>query len=131
MIDTQNVHKIKTAIVLGEMLAEQQSKGSINARISDRKILIHNTLGKISVETGITKSSLSEIFAGKSGTKINTLIPILGALNRSFVDFAKRFEKLTENDVQKFKEQSKLKKATTVPKKKTVSKSAPAKQAKK
>jgi transcriptional regulator with XRE-family HTH domain len=118
MVDTQNVLKIKTAIVLGEMLAEAQAKGSINARIADKKIAIHNSLGKISVETGITKSALSDIFSGKSGTKINTLVPILSALNKSFVDFAKRFEKVTDSDIQKFKERSNLKKPVAVAKKK-------------
>ena len=119
MVDTRDLSKIKTAIVLNEMLAELQLKGSVNARITDRKIAIHNSLGKISVETGVTKSTLSGIFAGKSGTKINTIIPILAALNKSFVDFAKRFEKISDSDIQKFKERS------------TPTRSAPKKRSKK
>lgn len=119
MVDTKDLLKIKTAIVLGEMLAELQAKGSANARITDRKIAIHNSLGKISVETGITKSSLSEVFAGKSGTKINTLVPILVAMNKTLTDFAKRFDKLTDSDIQHFKDQTAKKKATPAAKKKS------------
>lgn len=50
------------------------------------------------------------MFSAKTGTKINTLIPVLSALNKSLSDFAKRFEKVSDSDIQKFKEQSNLKK---------------------
>gem|GEM_PF-5566348 len=90
------------------MLIESQQKGSKHARIADRKIEDHNSLGKISVETGITKSTLSHVFNGKSGTKLITLLPILIAFNKSLVDFSKRFEKITDSDIQKFKELHRL-----------------------
>ncbi len=104
MVSNQNIIAIKTAIVLNEMLIESQQKGSKHARIADRKIEDHNSLGKISVETGITKSTLSHVFNGKSGTKLITLLPILKAFNKSLIDFAKRYEKITDSDIQKFKE---------------------------
>lgn len=104
MVSNQNIIAIKTAIVLNEMLIESQQKGSKHARIADRKIEDHNSLGKISVETGITKSTLSHVFNGKSGTKLITLLPILIAFNKSLVDFSKRFEKITDSDIQRFKE---------------------------
>lgn len=118
MIKEQDVIKTKTAIVLNDMLVEAQSIGNKNARITDRKIENVNSFGKLSAETGITKSNLLSMFSGKTGTKINTLIPILGALNKTFVDFAKRFEKVSDSDIQKFKERSNVKKPVALAKKK-------------
>jgi hypothetical protein len=104
MISEQDVIKLKTAIVLNEMLKEAQSVGNKNARINDRKIEIVNSFGKLSAETGITKSNLLSMFSGKTGTKITSLLPVLSAFNRSIIDFAKRYEKITDSDIQKFKE---------------------------
>lgn len=111
MVYDQKIIAIKTAIVLNEILTESQRKGSKHARIADRKIEDHNSLGKISVETGITKSTLSHVFNGKSGTKLNTLLPILSAFNKTLTDFAKRYEKITDSDIQKFKDRLNLSKA--------------------
>jgi hypothetical protein len=118
MIKEQDLIKIKTAIVLNGMLADAQSIGNKNARITDRKIEVVNSFGKLSAETGITKGNLLSMFSGKTGTKINTLIPVLAALNKTIGDFAKRYEKLTDSDIQKFKERSNLKKPASAAKKK-------------
>lgn len=104
MILEQDVIKLKTAIVLNEMLKEAQSAGNKNARFTDKKIEIVNSFGKLSAETGITKSNLLSMFSGKTGTKITSLLPVLSAFNRSIIDFAKRYEKITDSDIQKFKE---------------------------
>lgn len=104
MISDQDVIKFKTAIVLNEMLKEAQSVGNKNARINDRKIEIVNSFGKLSTETGITKSNLLSMFSGKTGTKITSLLLVLSAFNKSLIDFAKRYEKITDSDINKFKE---------------------------
>jgi hypothetical protein len=122
MVNEQDVIKIKTAIVLNDMLVDAQSSGNKNARITDRKIENVNSFGKLSAETGTTKSNLLSMFSGKTGTKINTLIPVLSALNKTLTDFAKRFDKITDFDIQKFKEQSSQKKSTTPVKKKIAKK---------
>lgn len=120
MKSEQDLIKIKTAIVLNGMLVDAQSVGNKNARINDRKIEIVNSFGKLSAETGITKGNLLSMFSGKTGTKINTLIPVLSALDKTLVDFAKRYEKLTDSDIQKFKER-------TITKKQSAPKSKPKK----
>ena len=104
MILEHDVIKLKTAIVLNEMLKEAQSVGNKNARFTDKKIDIVNSFGKLSAETGITKSNLLSMFAGKTGTKMTSLIPVLSAFNKGLVDFAKRYEKISDSDIQKFKE---------------------------
>lgn len=104
MVNASELIKIKTAIVLNEMLAEAQSRGTKYARINDRKIEIHNSIGKISVETGITKTGIAAILNAKNAAKITTLLPILTTLNKSLTDFSKRFDKITDSDIQKFKE---------------------------
>jgi len=108
MISEQDVIKLKTAIVLNELLKEAQFVGNKNARITDRKIQIVNSFGKLSAETGITKSNLLSMFSGKTGTKVTSLIIVLSAFNKNIIDFAKRYEKITYSDIQNFKEQHKL-----------------------
>lgn len=104
MISEQDVIKLKTAIVLNELLKEAQSAGNKNARFTDKKIEIVTSFGKLSAETGITKSNLLSMFAGKTGTKIISLIPVLSAFNKTLTDFAKRYDKITDSDIRKFKE---------------------------
>ncbi len=104
MISEQDVIKLKTAIVLTDLLKEAQIVGNKNARFTDKKIQTVNSFGKLSAETGITKSNLISMFSGKTGTKMTSLIIVLSAFNKNILDFAKRYEKISYSDIQKFKE---------------------------
>lgn len=113
MISEQDVIKLKTAIVLTDLLKEAQIVGNKNARFTDKKIQTVNSFGKLSAETGITKSNLISMFSGKTGTKMTSLIIVLSAFNKNILDFAKRYEKISYSDIQKFKEQHKLLESST------------------
>ncbi len=109
MVDTpQSIIITKTAIVLNSMLDEAKKKGSSHSRISNNPNHIINSIGKIALETGLRKNTVSDLLNGKKGTKLTTLIPILMALDKTIADFGKLFEKITDSDIQSFKEQHKL-----------------------
>ena len=109
MIEAQDsLITIKTAIVLKSMLDEAKKRGSSHSRISNNPNHIINSIGKIALETGLRKNTVSDLVNGKKATKLTTLISILNALGKTLIDFSKHFEKITDSDIQNFKEQHKL-----------------------
>jgi transcriptional regulator with XRE-family HTH domain len=113
MVDTpESIIITKTAIVLNSMLDEAKKKGSSHSRISNNPNHIINSIGKIALETGLRKNTVSDLLNGKKGTKLTTLIPILMALDKTIADFGKLFEKITDSDIQSFKEQHSLVKSS-------------------
>lgn len=119
MVDSQESKvTIKTAIALSKMLEEAKAKGSSHSRIANNPDHIINSIGKIALETGLRKNTVSDIFNARKATKITTLVLILEALNKTIADFGKFFEKVTDSEIQKFKERSNLKKPAAAVKKK-------------
>ena len=109
MVEAQDsIIKIKTAIVLTGMLHEAKKRGSSHSRIANNPDYIINSIGKISLETGLRKNTISDLLNGKKATKLTTLLPILTALDKTLIDFGKHFEKISDSDIQSFKEQHKL-----------------------
>jgi transcriptional regulator with XRE-family HTH domain len=120
MVDTQESNALyKTAIALSRLLDEAKAKGSSHSRIVNNPDHIINSIGKISLETGLRKNTISDIINAKKAPKITTLVLILDALGKSIIDFGKQYEKLTDSDIQKFKERSNLKKPVAAAKKKS------------
>lgn len=106
MVDPQEIKVVlKTAVALSKMLDEAKSKGSSHSRIANNPDHLINSIGKIALETGLRKNTVSDIINAKKATKITTLVLILSALGRTLIDFGKYFEKITDSDIQKFKEQ--------------------------
>ena len=56
----------------------------------------------ISSSTGLRIASISLIVNGKSNIKATTLHMILESLNLSFSEFAKKFDKVTKEEVESF-----------------------------
>ncbi len=105
MIETQDsIIIIKTSIVLSSMLDEAKKKGSSHSRIANNPNHVINSIGKIALETGLRKNTVSDLVNGKKATKLTTLLSVLTALDKSLIDFAKHFDKITDSDIQKFKE---------------------------
>lgn len=105
MVEAQDsIIKIKTAIVLTGMLNEAKKKGSSHSRIANNPDHIINSIGKISLESGLRKNTISDLLNGKKATKLTTLLLVLTALDKTLVDFSRHFEKISDSDIQKFKE---------------------------
>lgn len=119
MVDTHEMESIiRTAVVLTKFLDEVKAKGSSHARISNNTDYLVNSIRKIALETELQVNTVADVFNAKRSARIPTLVIILEALNKTMTDFGKAYDRVTDSDIQKFKEQSNLKKSTIVAKKK-------------
>jgi transcriptional regulator with XRE-family HTH domain len=122
MVDTQEtLVLIRTAVVLTKFLDDAKAKGSSHERIVNNPDYLINSFGKIALEAGIRKHTVADILNGKRSARIPTLAIILEALNKTMADFGKSYDRVTDSDIQKFKERSNLKK-TAAPAKKKIKK---------
>ena len=111
MADSTEVQVLfRTAIVLTKFLDDAKTKGSSHARISNNPDYFINSFGKIALEGGIRKHTVADILNGKRSARIPTLAIILEALNKTMADFGKAYDRVSDSDIQKFKERSNLKK---------------------
>ena len=119
MVDTpETLVLIRMAVVLNKFLDEAKAKGSSYERISNNPDYLINSYGKIALEAGIRKHTVADIFNGKRSARVPTLAIILQALNKTMTDFGKAYDRVSDSDIQKFKERSNLKKPATAAKKK-------------
>lgn len=95
---------IKTAIVLNKFLKEAKDKGSSHSRIANNKDYLINSFGKIALETGLKIHTVSDIFRAKRSARIPTLVLVIDSLGKSMTEFGKAYEKISDSDIQKFKE---------------------------
>ncbi len=110
MVDNQEtLVLVRTAIVLTKFLDEAKTKGSSHERIANNPDYPINSFGKIALEAGIRKHTVADVFNGKRSARIPTLAIILEALNKTMSDFGKAYDRVTDSDIQKFKERSNLK----------------------
>ncbi len=113
MVETPEIQALlKTAIVLTNFLNEAKENGSSHARIANNKEYLINSLGKIALETGLKIHTVSDMFKAKRSARIPTLILVIDSLGKSMTDFGKAYDKISDSDIQKFKEQQKKVSAT-------------------
>lgn len=103
---------IKTAIVLTRFLKEAKERGSSHARIANNKEYLINSFGKIALETGLKIHTVSDMFKAKRSARIPTLVLVVDSLGKSMADFGKAYDKITDSDIQSFKEQHSLVKSS-------------------
>lgn len=119
MVDTHEMESIiRTAVVLTKFLDEVKAKGSSHARISNNTDYLVNSIRKIALETELQVNTVADVFNAKRSARIPTLAIILEALSKTMTDFGKAYDRVTDSDIQKFKEQSSLKNSTVGTKKK-------------
>ncbi len=111
---------VKTSVTLNKFLEEAKTKGSSHARISNNKEYHVNSIRKIALEAELEVNTVASIFNGKRVAKFPTLLLIIQALGKSLTEFARAFDRVTDSDIQKFKERTPAKK--TAPKKKSTRK---------
>ena len=75
---------------------------------NDKKI--DNSYGKISSSTNLRKATISEVFSGISEMKAYTMFQILNSLGKTYTQFGRIMDKITDAEVDLFirsKEQEK------------------------
>lgn len=119
MVDTQEMESItRTAVVLTKFLDEAKSMGSSHARISNNPDYLINSVRKIALESELQVNTVADVFNGKRSARIPTVVLILKALNKTMTDFGKAYDRVSDSDIQKFKERSVSKKPLLAAKKK-------------
>ncbi|MDV3635143.1 hypothetical protein CMU84_08255 [Elizabethkingia anophelis] len=93
--DTEEIIKIKVAIVLRNLLKRNKSFSSEKA--------IANSHEKISTTAGIRKATVTSAFKGTTRTAMTTIILILEAMEYSLIDFAEAYNKVSIKEIEELK----------------------------
>ncbi|OJW80273.1 MAG: hypothetical protein BGO69_05425 [Bacteroidetes bacterium 46-16] len=70
------------------------------------------SLGQLSSAADLRKATLSDLFTGNSNPKISTINVVLSALGKTFTDFARYMDAITESEAWNYHKE--LEKARTV-----------------
>lgn len=100
----QNYIQLKFGLAFSRLLEENKKLKTRNEKNNIEDVNLNHSLGKISSDTGLRVATLSEIFSGKSNPKGVTIELILKSLGKTLSQFAKYYDNLKEDDINKFKE---------------------------
>lgn len=101
--ESEKIIIIKTAITLRKMLSNNKSSSAK----SDGSIDIVNSYDKIAANSNseLTKATVNGAFSGKKRSTMATIVLIVESMGYTMIDFAEIYDKLSERDVNKFREE--------------------------
>ncbi|BFO65394.1 hypothetical protein [Chryseobacterium sp. KCF3-3] len=101
--ESEKIIIIKTAITLRKMLSNNKSSSAK----SDGSIDIVNSYDKIAANSNseLTKATVNSAFSGKKRSTMATIVLIVESMGYTMIDFAEIYDKLSERDVNKFREE--------------------------
>ncbi len=101
--ESEKIIIIKTAITLRKMLSNNKSSSAKAGGSLD----IVNSYDKIAANSNseLTKATVNSAFSGKKRSTMATIVLIVESMGYNMVDFAENYDKLSERDVNKFKEE--------------------------
>ncbi len=108
--------RLKFGIVFSMFLEEAKSK---KEAVQDKKSLkgLNTSFGELSSHTGLRAATLTDIFSGRSNPKATSVILILESFGKSFEEFGKYFDNISNEDIKKFKDKIKEAKINRINKK--------------
>lgn len=101
--ESEKIIIIKTAITLRKMLSNNKSYSAK----SDGSMDIVNSYDKIAANSNseLTKATVNGTFSGKKRSTMATIVLIVESMGYTMIDFAEIYDKLSERDVSKFREE--------------------------
>lgn len=99
MEETQENIKIKIAISLNLLLDD--SKKNIHSTKTGEELNI--SYSEIADNSNIRKATVSDIFNAKKSANTFTLFRIIKAMGYKLGDFSKKYDKISDSDIIKFK----------------------------
>lgn len=101
--EIEKIVTIKTAITLRKMLSNNKAS-SIKA---DGGNDIVNSYDKIAANSNseLTKATVNSAFSGKKRSTMATIVLIVESMGHTMTDFAEIYDKLSERDVIKFRDE--------------------------
>lgn len=101
--ESEKIIIIKTAITLRKMLSNNKSSSAK----SDGSMDIVNSYDKIAANSNseLTKATVNGAFSGKKRSTMATIVLIVESMGYTMINFAEIYDKLSERDVSKFREE--------------------------
>lgn len=101
--ESEKIVIIKTAITLRKMLSNNKSLSSRKYGNSD----VVNSYDKIAANSNseLTKATVNSAFSGKKRSTMATIVLIIESMGYKMLDFSEIYDKLSEKDVFKFREE--------------------------
>ncbi len=101
--ESEKIIIIKTAITLRKMLSNNKSSSAK----SNGSVDIVNSYDKIAANSNseLTKATVNGAFSGKKRSTMATIVLIVESMGYTMIDFAEIYDKLSERDVSKFREE--------------------------
>jgi hypothetical protein len=101
--ESEKIIIIKTAITLRKMLSNNKSSSAK----SNGSVDIVNSYDKIAANSNseLTKATVNGAFSGKKRSTMATIVLIVESMGYTMIDFAGIYDKLSERDVIKFREE--------------------------
>ncbi|MGN6268187.1 MAG: hypothetical protein ACTHM5_21095 [Ginsengibacter sp.] len=96
--------KFKYALALKSLLENNKKQKEFNLKNGIENLNLDYSYGKISSTTGLRPATISNIISGISEMKIYTLDLILGSLGVSYTEFGKILDKVSQQEILKYKE---------------------------
>ncbi len=102
--EDQEFLKFKYALALKNLLENNKKQKEFNRKNGIENLNLDYSYATISSTTGLRPATISNIISGISEMKIYTLDLILGSLTISYTEFGKILDKLTTEEILKYKE---------------------------
>jgi transcriptional regulator with XRE-family HTH domain len=99
----QEFLKFKYALALKKILESNKKQKEFNLKNGIENLNLDYSYATISSTTGLRPATISNIISGISEMKIYTLDLILGSLGVYYTEFGKILDKLSEEEILKYK----------------------------
>ena len=99
----QELLQLKFGLAFSKILEANKRIAQKNKKKGIDSKNINDSYGKISSSTGLRPASISEIISGKSNLKVSTMDALLSALGKSYSEFGKILDKITDGEISTYR----------------------------
>jgi transcriptional regulator with XRE-family HTH domain len=109
--DDKRKIQFKSSLVLNRFLEENKLLAAQNEKAGKADVTLVDNLSKLASATGLRPATISSIFNADSSPSTTNLILIVNKLDRLLSEFGREFEKVSDEEAEKFESQIAIKKA--------------------
>lgn len=91
------------ALAFFKLISSNKKKAELNKRKNILDLGLDDSYGKLSSSTGLRSATISAIVGGQSDPKASTLHLLLNALGKSYTQFGRIMDSLTDEEVNEYK----------------------------
>jgi transcriptional regulator with XRE-family HTH domain len=109
-VDDKRKIQLKTALVLNRFLDENKLMSALHEKAGKADLTLVDNLSKLASATGLRPATISSIFNADSSPSTINLIVIVDKLNHLLSEFGREYEKVSNEELEKFELQIATKK---------------------